>query len=584
MGCAQSSPSPPAEAAARKGAGGEPAAKGSDQTRDTAVRTVTETAGKETEVEALKFEPAVVEASDGLDDQLESEMHRLVHAKEEGPPAKPQRHGESSAREQERQAGPKGSSTQLRERTNIIQNDEMNGEGGRQPKYATFSDDKENISQGREPSAVARRSSILQLIEDTRFEDDSDFDEDNSDAEFDDEGNRGRSNFGNGDVVPVVSNYNGRNGNFGMNKLNALDQDYQTPAMDSLYKMKDSQDSLAQGSMEDPGQLEEEEEFDLTGDHLELTDADDPFLRDSGNGISIPEPPDDTTGRVSNLNITMDTVESQNETNEGVYALETGSSMMMEGAYTSSGEQEGHTIGTMEMGDTLGGGYGSSFQDRHNLNDDSMVSHQDEDDEDDENDVEVQMDGTFDTMGTRRTEDEDEGDDDDEEGEDDDEDDEDAFDQFDVHNNNLRRGGPGESQGPVPIDTYDLTEEDKVWRSLTNQYASINSDVTVSTNDISDSHHTLISQDATTLETHHTLSQDSGPQTLDSFHDQSNLSRKVGGWEGDFAMTGTLMMGNENLDTLPETAEYKEASLDPSLGMEAAVNAGDLVLEDEFDI
>ena len=58
-------------------------------------------------------------------------------------------------------------------------------------------------------------------------------------------------------------------------------------------------------------------------------------------------------------------------------------------------------------------------------------------------------------------------------------------------------------------------------------------------------HHTLISQDTTTMETHHTLSQatNSGPQTLEEDMDDSATFSRKGGWEGDFAMTGTLIDG-----------------------------------------
>ena len=53
------------------------------------------------------------------------------------------------------------------------------------------------------------------------------------------------------------------------------------------------------------------------------------------------------------------------------------------------------------------------------------------------------------------------------------------------HEDKLADGAITEGGGTaIPIDTCDLTEEDKVWRSLTNQYASINSNGSIETNTI----------------------------------------------------------------------------------------------------
>ena len=168
---------------------------------------------------------------------------------------------------------------------------------------------------------------------------------------------------------------------------------------------------------------------------------------------------------------------------------------------------------------------------------------------------------------------------------------------------------------PVVIDTYDLSEEDKVWRSLTHQYASMNSQVsTVDGTNTIDTHHTLVSQDTTILDTHHTLSSQgatnsTGPQTQRSVEEGDEIqgSRKRGNWEGNFALTGTLMMGKyDHLGSLPEMPDA--AGLDGEGGgmifpedppsdtshilrhhhhLSEEINRideGDLILEDEFEI
>ena len=69
--------------------------------------------------------------------------------------------------------------------------------------------------------------------------------------------------------------------------------------------------------------------------------------------------------------------------------------------------------------------------------------------------------------------------------------------------------------------------------------------------------------------------------------DSATFSRK-GGWEGDFAMTGTLM-GNDQLGSLPETdeLEFQEGTyggVQSSRGrLGHIMDAGDLILEDDFD-
>ena len=98
-------------------------------------------------------------------------------------------------------------------------------------------------------------------------------------------------------------------------------------------------------------------------------------------------------------------------------------------------------------------------------------------------------------------------------------------------------------------------------------------------------HHTLVSQDSR-----------GDPQTLEL---EENLVRRRDGWEGQFAMTGTLMLGDSQMkETLPDNSgslnEYGTVSSDKQLAYDGApgfnnnqmriMDAGDLILEDEFDI
>ena len=93
------------------------------------------------------------------------------------------------------------------------------------------------------------------------------------------------------------------------------------------------------------------------------------------------------------------------------------------------------------------------------------------------------------------------------------------------------------------------------------------------------------------METHHTLSQatNSGPQTLEEDMDDSATFSRKGGGEGDFAMTGTLMMGNDQLGSLPETDELESQEgtyggvRSPRGRLGHIMDAGDLILEDDFD-
>ena len=449
-----------------------------------------------------------LEHEEGCDEELERELRQLVHSKN--------RIGDKEEDPELFDASEKvlASSMQLRERTNTIQNVPPKSGGevavgdSRQAHYAANGSDKENVSQSK-MHPVIRRSSILQLIEESQL-DDSDFDESEEDYPAE-EGRVGGDQYtkseGGGKLVV------------------GLESGYHTTAMDSLYKMKvkdnadDNDDEFSSNSMVQGENFEAMEiesatptALDLDNSLLEVGPLD---TLENTNAYTTLETMDDTGGGTDDLGPLDESLESNYPLRNETHMLET-LETTIESANTSS-----------------------SVPNAQETYDDKLQ---------------------------------------------------------------------GNNTTDMPIDTYDLTEEDKVWRSLTNQYASINSTSTekithhhhtLASQDSIDTHHTLISQDTNTLDTHHTLvSQDSrgDPQTLEL---EENLVRRRDGWEGQFAMTGTLMLGDSQMkETLPDNSgslnEYGTVSSDKQLTYEGApgfdnnqmriMDAGDLILEDEFDI
>ena len=393
-------------------------------------------------VKNLQSEVVPIEASDGLDDELEREMQRII----QGTDGLERDNHESKSIKLSGDA-----KTKLRERTNTIQNDQTadesrrDGEDGRHSKYVHITNDKENVSQGEVVSTVARRSSILQLIGDSNFDDDSDLDESSGE---DDQAGSARMPVGNG-KVSVRSEYRGA-GNTDARKVISLENEYQTTAMDSLYNAREPhelQNGLADRHEPDPLNAR----VMSLDDSLEVTDVDDPFSRDTITRDFSAEPLAGTN-ESSNAHTMIDSIGSHNNTSHdgSSYAIQTGSFAM--DTFVEQGN-EVHTIETLEMGDTLGDGFESNQGGTD----------------------EVSMMETFDTMSTNRRPA-----------------DLDSVPSSSVgatvmydHEDKLADGAITEGGGTaIPIDTCDLTEEDKVWRSLTNQYASINSNGSIETNTI----------------------------------------------------------------------------------------------------
>ena len=453
------------------------------------------------------------QALEGCDDELESEVHRLIHSKP----------GASDERQT-------STSNQLRERTNTIQNDDYLSDQNEQDKSSKYGvssrGDKENV--GSNP--VIRRSSILQLIEDTAIDED-DFDSDSEDEEPDFNNTKG------GSPVPEVGRsllQNGIRNRYSQEQ----EHEYQTPAIDSLYKMKEE------------GVLRLD---DIPGD---LDDTEDEFAAQNVEG----------PGLDSLEEAMVYTLEAMDDTQGGGGTIDT----MVDTFDTNAQDGRTGTIGTM--------GASSEAQSLGTIDDDTFEGVKSE----------VNMAETMDTAPYMESE---------EEG---------GSMQLQSHSHgqdtyyeDIPNGGRLDSkanhQSTMHIDTYELTEEDKVWRSLTNHYASINSN---DDTDTIDTHHTLISQDTNTLDTHHTLiSQDSrgsGPQTdvleLEDTFSSNNTAKKVsGGWDhGNLATTGTLMLGDSHLHSLPENGTleqkyHKRMSFnDRTNDREVLVmDAGDLILEDE---
>ena len=551
----------------------------------------------EDEVKISKGQVVKFRAEDELDDELESELHRLVHSNGKDDGLRIQGERDLAA-------------NQLRERTNTIQNGPSRSEGdeNRQAKYASIGLDKENA---RVPSAGVRRSSILQLIEDTQFDDDDDFD-------FDDEDDYGfgppegvlqrEKSVDQNSVLTLDDDTDvsesGENG--GGRKAKALEREFQTTAMDSLYKMSEAghyvrEEEEEEGGVASFGQqvaTRNEDSLVITGEvdspnhkpHAQSMAHADTFADtndyDSSNACT-------TSGTLGSLN--NNTRHDEDKIYEENVLEPIGATvMMMEDDFLDDGtgedDEDDEDLDTMDMEDTLGD---EAYQIQDPLRQDVG------DAEDAAEGYEPSMLETFEMVDQMET--------------------------MDGEGLGIMSGSLGEKDDanrededddrPVVIDTYDLSEEDKVWRSLTHQYASMNSQVsTVDGTNTIDTHHTLVSQDTTTLDTHHTLSSQgatnsTGPQTLRSVEEGDEIqgSRKRGNWEGNFALTGTLMMGKyDHLGSLPEMPGA--AGLDgegrgmifpedpPSdtshilrhphhLSEEInRIDQGDLILEDEFEI
>ena len=551
----------------------------------------------EDEVKISKGQVVKFRAEDELDDELESELHRLVHSNGKDDGLRIQGERDLAA-------------NQLRERTNTIQNGPSRSEGdeNRQAKYASIGLDKENA---RVPSAGVRRSSILQLIEDTQFDDDDDFD-------FDDEDDYGfgppegvlqrEKSVDQNSVLTLDDDTDvsesGENG--GGRKAKALEREFQTTAMDSLYKMSEAghyvrEEEEEEGGVASFGQqvaTRNEDSLVITGEvdspnhkpHAQSMAHADTFADtndyDSSNACT-------TSGTLGSLN--NNTRHDEDKIYEENVLEPIGATvMMMEDDFLDDGtgedDEDDEDLDTMDMEDTLGD---EAYQIQDPLRQDVG------DAEDAAEGYEPSMLETFEMVDQMET--------------------------MDGEGLGIMSGSLGEKDDanrededddrPVVIDTYDLSEEDKVWRSLTHQYASMNSQVsTVDGTNTIDTHHTLVSQDTTTLDTHHTLSSQgatnsTGPQTLRSVEEGDEIqgSRKRGNWEGNFALTGTLMMGKyDHLGSLPEMPGA--AGLDgegrgmifpedpPSdtshilrhphhLSEEInRIDEGDLILEDEFEI
>ena len=551
----------------------------------------------EDEVKISKGQVVKFRAEDELDDELESELHRIVHSNGKDDGLRIQGERDLAA-------------NQLRERTNTIQNGPSRSEGdeNRQAKYASIGLDKENA---RVPSAGVRRSSILQLIEDTQFDDDDDFD-------FDDEDDYGfgppegvlqrKKSVDQNSVLTLDDDTDvsesGENG--GGRKAKALEREFQTTAMDSLYKMSEAghyvrEEEEEEGGVASFGQqvaTRNEDSLVITGEvdspnhkpHAQSMAHADTFADtndyDSSNACT-------TSGTLGSLN--NNTRHDEDKIYEENVLEPIGATVMiMEDDFLDDGtgedDEDDEDLDTMDMEDTLGD---EAYQIQDPLRQDVG------DAEDAAEGYEPSMLETFEMVDQMET--------------------------MDGEGLGIMSGSLGEKDDanrededddrPVVIDTYDLSEEDKVWRSLTHQYASMNSQVsTVDGTNTIDTHHTLVSQDTTTLDTHHTLSSQgatnsTGPQTLRSVEEGDEIqgSRKRGNWEGNFALTGTLMMGKyDHLGSLPEMPGA--AGLDgegrgmifpedpPSdtshilrhphhLSEEInRIDEGDLILEDEFEI
>ena len=551
----------------------------------------------EDEVKISKGQVVKFRAEDELDDELESELHRIVHSNGKDDGLRIQGERDLAA-------------NQLRERTNTIQNGPSRSEGdeNRQAKYASIGLDKENA---RVPSAGVRRSSILQLIEDTQFDDDDDFD-------FDDEDDYGfgppegvlqrEKSVDQNSVLTLDddTDVSGSGENGGGRKAKALEREFQTTAMDSLYKMSEAghyvrEEEEEEGGVASFGQqvaTRNEDSLVITGEvdspnhkpHAQSMAHADTFADtndyDSSNACT-------TSGTLGSLN--NNTRHDEDKIYEENVLEPIGATVMiMEDDFLDDGtgedDEDDEDLDTMDMEDTLGD---EAYQIQDPLRQDVG------DAEDAAEGYEPSMLETFEMVDQMET--------------------------MDGEGLGIMSGSLGEKDDanrededddrPVVIDTYDLSEEDKVWRSLTHQYASMNSQVsTVDGTNTIDTHHTLVSQDTTTLDTHHTLSSQgatnsTGPQTLRSVEEGDEIqgSRKRGNWEGNFALTGTLMMGKyDHLGSLPEMPGA--AGLDgegrgmifpedpPSdtshilrhphhLSEEInRIDEGDLILEDEFEI